>query len=355
MSYNIYERAKCTIWYGNSKSYVLTKRQYKHEFGKNATCPSEASIKKWHENFLNSGTLQASKRRARRTATCEEKKEEVRQHFLDNPHSSLRSAESVLEISRESIRRLLKEMKWHPYKIQTVQQLYVEDKECRLDFANDELFRLRNDPNRLNNLVFSDECHFSLDATVNRHNCRYWSETNPNWFIEKPLHSPRTTVWAAIGIRTGIIGPFFFDDNVNKENYLAMLQNSFWPTIMNSGLNEDIIFMQDGAPPHWGRNVRDWLNKNLEDRWIGRGSPNMPWPPRSPDITACDFFLWGYLKSKVYETKPENMEDLKGRISQCCQNISEDLITRVLKCFQIRLETLTQNNGSYIEVTIDHQ
>ena len=90
---------------------------------------------------------------------------------------------------------------------------------------------------------------------------------------------------------------------VNKENYLEMPQDSFWPAIMNSGVKEDIIFMQDGAPPHWGTNVRDWLNENLEDRWIGRGSPNMPWPPRSPDITPCDFFLWGYVKSKVYKTK----------------------------------------------------
>ena len=146
---------------------------------------------------------------------------------------------------------------------------------CRLEFANDELLRLSNDPERLNNLVFSDECHFTLDATVNRHNCRCWSGTNSNCFIEKLLHSPRITVWAAIGIGTGIIGPFFYDENVNKENYLAVLQDYFW-------LNEDIIFMQDGSPPHWGRNVRNWLNENLEGRWIGRGSSNMPWPPRSP-------------------------------------------------------------------------
>ena len=97
MSYNILERAKCTIWYGNSKCYVLTKRQYKQELGNNTTGPSEVSIKKWHENFLNNGSVQ-------RIATCEEKMGEVRRHFLDNPHSSLPSAESVLEINRESIK-----------------------------------------------------------------------------------------------------------------------------------------------------------------------------------------------------------------------------------------------------------
>ena len=30
---------------------------------------------------------------------------------------------------------------------------------------------------------------------------------------------------------------------------------------------------------------------------------DVEWPPRSPDLT-CDFFLWGYLKSKVFATPP---------------------------------------------------
>ena len=213
MSYSILQRAKCTIWYENNNSYVFTQRQYHGEFGKNAPCPSAPSIKKWHDNFLNTGSIQDYKRKVHHTATSEEKKEEVRQHFDKNPHSSLRTAEPVLQISRESVRRLLKEMKWHPYMMQTVQKLYPEDEECHLEFANDELLCQIDDPQRLNNLVFSDEAHFSMDRTVNRHNFRYWSNTNPHWICELPLHSPRTTAWAAIGISTGIIDPFFFDEN----------------------------------------------------------------------------------------------------------------------------------------------
>ena len=53
--------------------------------------------------------------------------------------------------------------------------------------------------------------------------------------------------------------------------------------------------MQDGAPPHWSTIiVRDWLNEKLPNRWIGRGTDtdlNPKWPPRSPDLTLCDFFL----------------------------------------------------------------
>ena len=38
------------------------------------------------------------------------------------------------------------------------------------------------------------------------------------------------------------------------------------------------------------------------------------WPARSPDLNNCDFFLWGYLKSKVYCPKPRTLDDLENNI-----------------------------------------
>jgi hypothetical protein len=62
-----------------------------------------------------------------------------------------------------------------------------------------------------------------------------------------------------------------------------------------------IIFHQDGAPPHWGSQVR-FFDATFPNRWIGRDGGPTPWPLRSPDITPVDFFLWGYVKDKVFST-----------------------------------------------------
>ncbi|KMQ87058.1 hypothetical protein RF55_13774, partial [Lasius niger] len=72
--------------------------------------------------------------------------------------------------------------------------------------------------------------------------------------------------------------------------------------------NDDAIMVtilgMDGAPPHYARPVRDFLNLTYSRRWIGRGG-HIAWPSRSPDLTS-DFFLWGYFKNTVYQTlKPE--------------------------------------------------
>ncbi|GFW20957.1 uncharacterized protein TNCV_1714641 [Trichonephila clavipes] len=47
-------------------------------------------------------------------------------------------------------------------------------------------------------ILFSDEAHFWLNGYVNKHNCRIWSEANPQVYVETPLHPEKLTVWCAL-------------------------------------------------------------------------------------------------------------------------------------------------------------
>ncbi|GFU07433.1 histone-lysine N-methyltransferase SETMAR [Trichonephila clavipes] len=59
--------------------------------------------------------------------------------------------------------------------------------------------------------------------------------------------------------------------------------------------------MQDGAPPHITRCVTDVPKHHFtEERVISRQFRHL-WPPRSPDLNPCDFWLWGHLKQLVAE------------------------------------------------------
>jgi hypothetical protein len=53
---------------------------------------------------------------------------------------------------------------------------------------------------------------------------------------------------------------------------------------------------------------------------------NIGWPVRSPDLNACDFFLWEYLKSKVYKKKPRTMMDLKQNIRDKVAAVSPTMV-----------------------------
>ncbi|CAH1998188.1 unnamed protein product [Acanthoscelides obtectus] len=55
------------------------------------------------------------------------------------------------------------------------------------------------------------------------------------------------------------------------------------------------------------------MNQRFPDRWIGRRGA-IEWPPRSPDLSTLDFFMWGHVKSKIFATQPTSLEDLRQRI-----------------------------------------
>jgi hypothetical protein len=53
----------------------------------------------------------------------------------------------------------------------------------------------------------------------------------------------------------------------------------------------------------------------------------LAWPPRSPDATSCDFFLWGYVKDQVYvPSLPASIPELKVRIRTANETITTDML-----------------------------
>ena len=226
-------------------------RKFRDEFHKEASVKN--NIYKWHRLLMETGSPCVVERKRKRSAKTAENAAHFQKHFGENPHSSTRRTAMALDISRRTIQCVLQDLKWHPYKIHIVQKLYDKDKANRVQFALDEIALIESDPMHLAMLMWSDEAHFHIDGAVNRHNHHYWSHENPKWLKEEHLHSPRVTVWSAIR-QSGIFGPYFFDENVTSERYLTTLQEQFWPAVIGKGDEDTLIFMQDGAPPHWRRN-----------------------------------------------------------------------------------------------------
>ena len=89
-------------------------------------------------------------------------------------------------------------------------------------------------------------------------------------------------------------------------------------------------------------------------RIIGLDSPRktgggLEWPPNSPDLNVCDFFLWGYLKDRVDRTNPKTIDELKERIVEEFEGISHDIRHRAIEAFQTRLHHVVSVNGSHFE------
>ena len=76
----------------------------------------------------------------------------------------------------------------------------------------------------------------------------------------------------------------------------------------------------------------------------------LPWPPRSPDLTQCDFFLWGFVKYSVYVPPlPMSLKEFRGRITHALQTITADMLQRVWDEFDYRMDVCRVTQGTHIE------
>ncbi|GFV80847.1 DUF4817 domain-containing protein [Trichonephila clavipes] len=183
-------------------------------------------------------------------------------------------------------------------------------------------------------ILFSDEAHFWLNGYVNKHNCRIWSEANPQVYVETPLHPEKLTVWCALWAG-GITGPYFFKNDeghnvtVNGDRYRAMITNFFIPELNNHDVQE-LWFLQDGAICHTARATIDLLKDTFGDRLISRFGP-VNWAPRSCDLTPLDYFLWGYVNSFVYADKRQTLAHLEDNIRRVIADIRPQVLEKSSK------------------------
>jgi hypothetical protein len=171
------------------------------------------------------------------------------------------------------------------------------------------------------------------------------------------MHPEKVTVWCAFWAG-GIIGPFFFENDagnsvtVNGERYRAMITNFLWPELDGMDV-DDLWFQQDGATCHTAHATMALLSEKFPGRIISRNS-EVNWPPRSCDLTPLDFFLWGFLKSKVYANKPTTIQQLKDAITHHIGLIEEQMCRSVIDNLDKRLEVCRRSQGQHLADILFH-
>jgi hypothetical protein len=88
---------------------------------------------------------------------------------------------------------------------------------------------------------------------------------------------------------------------------------------------------------------------HFSGRRVGHDGP-IPWPPRSPDITPLDFFLWGYVKDIAYKTPVTSLDDLKLKIVAAIETVIPQMLENTWSEIEYRLDILRAMEGAYVEV-----
>ena len=102
-----------------------------------------------------------------------------------------------------------------------------------------------------------------------------------------------------------------------------------WPGMEDMDV-DDVYFRQNGATCHTSCETFGLLREKFPGRVISQyGDYN--WPPRSCDLTPLDFFLWGYVKDRVYAHAPQSIQEPKEKICALIDEIKPHMYENVIK------------------------
>jgi len=165
-----------------------------------------------------------------------------------------------------------------------------------MNFANSHE---EDDASFWSKVLFSDESKFNRLGSDGR---QYVRRRNGEEF--KPRCTVPTLqggggsvmVWGVISVYGP--GPLVrLNGRINSGKYIKMLEVHFMDYFVNFP-NEECIFMQDNAPIHTARNVKNFLQE--------RNVPCMDWPAQSPDLNPIEN-VW---HDKKHQQRNENFRNL---------------------------------------------
>ena len=108
-----------------------------------------------------------------------------------------------------------------------------------------------------------------------------------------------------------------------------------------AALELDLIFMQDNAPVHTCKLVREYLTQ--------QGISTLDWPPQSPDINPIEN-VWAIIKQELYSQKtfPSGKNDLIDRVFEIWQNFGIEFRQNLSDSVKSRLYAVVKAGGKSI-------
>lgn len=348
--------------YARTHSVTTVLRSYRRQFP-NVRCPTRPTVYANVRKYRNTGTSQnlnkghsGHRRTGRSPQNIQAVQEALQQQQDGRRISSRRNGLGMAQSTFNRITRL--DLRLHPYQMIRRHELFPGDPPRRIAFCN---WLLARPPRFLEDFCIGDEAAFSLNCSLNTHNVRQYAPQGQkpiDFSFEKRDSRQKLTVWIGLIGNGNLIGPFLFRENVNGDVYLAMINDQVVPYLdgfprfqrQQNGELRHLWWAQDGAPPHRRRTVTDRLRELFGNRVIALNQP-VEWPPRSPDLTPLDFFLWGYLKARVYTTPPANLDDLQERIIREVDIVREDrdMIRRSVADMLRRAQLCIDRDGRHVE------
>ncbi len=127
----------------------------------------------------------------------------------------------------------------------------------------------------------------------------------------------------------------FLKSTVNAAIYQKILEHFMLPSADKLYGDADFILQQDLAPAHTAKGTKK------------AGSIHhtvLDWPANSPDLNPIEH-LWGIVKRKMRDTRPNNANDLKAAIEATWALITPEQCHRLIVFMPSRIDAVIHAKG----------
>jgi len=189
-------------------------------------------------------------------------------------------------------------------------------------------------------VMWSDKSNFEVmrDQKTKRVRRPLGSNRFDKRYTRKVVKYPsKTMVWGCFSMK-GRGGLAFLPPKttMNGVRYLTILEDHMVPFMMR---HKTSIFMQDGAPAHRVRPVKDMIAEN--------GWKLLDWPGNYPDLNPIKN-LWNFVKDNLEEDWITTVADLQAKIKHfwCIQLNNKNYLQKLVASMPRRMQAVIDVGGA---------
>ncbi|UYV61764.1 EPHX1 [Cordylochernes scorpioides] len=265
-------------------------------------------------NYYTRRPRRCERRRACRTPehfNNRRKNNEVEKMILANRRITVREVSEDLNISIGSCHSIfINDLGMRRVAAKFVSKLLnCDQKQHRMNIANEMLESVRDDPNLLQRVITGDEAWvYGYDVETKAQSSQWKLSYEPRPKKARQVRSNVKVLLTVFFDCRGVVHHEFLPQGrtVNKEYHLQVMRNlreAIRQKRLDLWKNKNWLLHHDNAPAHTSLLVRDFLAKN--------NTLMMPQPPYSPDLAPCDFFLFPKLKRPMKGRRYATLDEIK--------------------------------------------
>ncbi|UYV82490.1 hypothetical protein LAZ67_21002496 [Cordylochernes scorpioides] len=311
----------------------------------------QINVYRWYKMFSEGREYVNDDERAGRpsTSTTDEKIDEVEKMILANRRITVREVAEDLYISIGSCHSIfIIDLGMRRVAAKFVPKLLnCDQKQHRMNIANEMLDSVRDDPNLLQRVITGDEAWvYGYDEETKAQSSQWKLPHEPRPKKARHVRSNVKVLLTVFFDCRGVVHPEFSPQGrtVNKEYYLQVMRNlreAIRQKRPDLWKNKNWLLHHDNVPAHTSFLVRDFLAKN--------NALMMPQPSYSPDLAPCDFFLFPKLKRPMTGRRYATLDEIKTASKEELKKILKNDFLKCVEDCEDRWHKCIISHGVYFE------